>query len=871
MRLRVETADLLLEGNQVGTVVENIHPCLFQRLEAEEGDDFLVLRKKVTFLKGLRLKKPFPLFEVRFHLRPSFAFIGGMFYARGPRFSLTQEERLPFPFSTYYKFKVPPIEQDGKVYCASLYSKMPLMGLQTDSLALAIAFPPFVKMHRGEMPTFLAFSSEKGTVTFSLAVVEGFPVTEKADGWWGLRGRNLWASSTLEEGDGGELELQFFVGPHFSQCQEAFIATHHERLKGLEPLEPETVKRGLFKALPFYNRIYDQVNKTYLHFPFKDRAGFDSTAFKYSSIGDEVGKLLLFHKVGACLKDQEFREREKELRGQLLQGSRFVKREDGVVWHSTTCHDGKGLRAFTHHGTGFVGFPTGMSTIALNLLEYSQLTEDREMLDLALSTLRWIRAQQRADGAWPATVEVFEDRLKGLKKPKVHDDKPSVAATAESVRALLAAYRCTGEEALLPEAARGLAFINTEASLFNARGYLRDLDPEENDGLSAQSCIHANLDYCHVTGDSSSLKWARLWADYALQFFYWWNFKGLDPFLAFDGLCHTLCPRIDSWGCLLMGMAFHRLGQISQEDIYTTVAQRCFRIIERLQEADGGLCESWFLGLEGKMESIHAEASLIADAFVNLALCLLKDETLVQGKPSTELLPNFIPWDELWPLFQGDMLFLDLEDSLRLSLSIYNPYAPWAHAKRMASVFLRRTGLQSLLYFFPFMRLLVGSFGQAKPLESIKIHRLRPKRYLLRPEKKHYVAGLHEITIEDKGYQDPEGKVFTKLFNLEVLTRAMDLDVKQVALVVEGPFAVTARARDHLILKGQEGFYGLQMSRSHFDRFIEGPSRVAFDITLKANWNFFGRYRALLCLYKSKDEQALRAHIKASSGGGNTP
>lgn len=727
-----------------------------------------------------------------------------------------------------------------------------------------LLFPPFIKLQRGELPTFLAFSSEAGTVSFSLSVVEGFSITEKDDGWWGFKGKRLWASSPLEEGDGGELEIRFFAGSDFSHCQHAFISTHQDRLKALEPLEPERIKRGLLKALPFYNRIYDHENKTYLHFPRKDVAGFDSTGFKYSSIGDEVAKVLLFHNLGVCLKDQQFIEREKELRDQLLKESRSVRQKRGTVWHSTTSLGGKGLRAFTHHGTGFVGFPAGMSTIALNLLKYSRLAEDREILEAALSTIEWIRAQQRPDGAWPVTVEVFKDKLKRLKRLNGQKDKPSVAATAESVRALLYAYKCTGEEDLLQEAARGLAFINTEESLFNTCGYLRDLDPEENDGLGAQSCIHANLAHYQLTGSESSLKWAKLWADYALQYFYWWDFKELDNFLSFDGLCHTLCPRIDAWGCLLMGLAFHHLGQVSSEDLYTTVAKRCFQIIERLQEADGGLCESWFLGPEGKLESIQAEASLITDAFVQLALCLLKNEDLLPAKPMERPLPDLIPWDEIWPIYEGDRVSLALQDSLRLSLSIYNPYAPWSRVKRTISVSLRKARLQSLLYLIPLMKMFLSLSRRGKPLETIKIHRFRAKEYTLKPEQKHYTTGLHEVNIEEKGYQYPEGKVFKKVLALEVLTRAMDLNVKQVSLVLEGSFQVIAMAKDHLLLKSEDDFYGLQMDRSHFDRFIRDPSKVAFDITLKANWNFFGRYRTHLSLYKSRDEKALRASLKAS-------
>jgi hypothetical protein len=293
----------------------------------------------------------------------------------------------------------------------------------------------------------------------------------------------------------------------------------------------------------------------------------------------------------------------------IVGGGYSYKSDDGVLWHTTTYFNGSRLEAFTHHGVGFVGFPGGMATNVRRLYEYHALTGDSSVVALADSGAAWLQKVQREDGSWPAVYR--------------QDEKNSpygcVASAAESARALLGAYRRTKRHDQLKSAEAAMAFVNHDESFFGCRQYLRDVSPNEADGISAEACIHANLDAHAIAGHKQFLDSAQKWGYYALQ---WIRPGFLDEERApsFDGLSHSITPRVDVWGGLLIARALMRLGRASGEQRWLRHAWRLFHEIAQLRERDGGLCETWFFDFPDGLESIHIEPTFTTDALVEFIL-----------------------------------------------------------------------------------------------------------------------------------------------------------------------------------------------------------------------------------------------------------
>ncbi|MHC1625277.1 MAG: hypothetical protein ACXQS2_04695, partial [Methermicoccaceae archaeon] len=111
-----------------------------------KGDLYtLVKDSSVVVLRRIKIRKK-PLV---------YAFIGGMWYSKSG-FSFEQNISLPYPFSTYYTFKILDKKYNGVVCRSLLYVKTPVIVVQFKDECVAVEFTPLVEVNEEEVFPFVS-------------------------------------------------------------------------------------------------------------------------------------------------------------------------------------------------------------------------------------------------------------------------------------------------------------------------------------------------------------------------------------------------------------------------------------------------------------------------------------------------------------------------------------------------------------------------------------------------------------------------------------------------------------------------------------------------------------------------------------------
>jgi hypothetical protein len=806
-------------------------------------DGLIVLKIRWTVEEPPDMSLPLEILNLRLgEFFPRATFVGGRDY------DLSGDEpfrgrKLGFPYNTYYKFHIG--SRHG--YDAAMFSKMPIACWQERGRAFAIVFPKELKHSSGPLPVFIKASGAGAGVRFSAALLGEFEVERKSFGWFGLGSERETRELKLEAGDSFEAEFLLAVADDWSECVRLCEKWLYENVSPPAPMSGEALVEKLGAATRFYDRVWDSKNRTHSHLPVKDEPRFESVEFKHSHVTDDLTKLVLYRRL-IGLGFSGLAARESALLGKLASEDYCYRRGKALLWHTTTRLSGRGLTAFTHHGVGLVGFPGGMATVTRRLFEYCSLEPDDNLAEMAISAADWLVEIQGEHGAWPAVVGSGPD-------VRDRNGPDCVAATAEAIRALIAAWSQTGKMEYRKAADAGLSYIGRDKSFFECRNYLRDVDSDNFDGMTAETCIHAFLDMAALGTDAHSLGLARRWGLYALQ----WirpHCEARHAGPSFDGLSRSISPRIDVWGGLLIARAFLRLSRATGESSWGNHAWRLFENIAALQERDGGLSETWFLDYPSGIESIHIEPTFVADAFIEFILDALAEiPEAVPGVSGREYEP-LVPQEESLRLatISADNAKIIIDGRLRIGFGFDGAYDGWSRTRQAAYGLLRGIAPgRALLKLVPATKILLNMHNLASPYraigESLPVNVLKAT-VVDEPdglEARRFRTPLHEIvlSVEAEG-ADCEDRAAVDV-GLAVETLAADVRLRQVRVDLGGRYEViSVYGKSGALVRCGGEEYMIVVLEGAVDEIIRRGDRLAFDISMRSNWNYYGEYRLRL-------------------------
>jgi len=842
-RLDIADGSLLLNDVLVGALSTSPPEGVSANTTTSTEDGVVRLKIRWTAEKSPDQLLPLEILGLRLgEFYPHAAFVGGRKYDMS-RAEPLRGKRLGFPYNTYYKYRM---KAPARYDCA-LFSKMPLACWQERTRAFALVFPKILTLPKGPAPVFIRASGAEAAINFSAAILNEFEIERRQSGWFGAGTLRKRHNLVFSSGQSIEATFLLIAADTWAECIQACEKHLYRPRPSGGTCSAESLSEMLSASVRFYDRVWDARNKTHVHLPVKNVPGFESVAFKHSHITDDLTKLVLYRRLAEAGYDNVER-REQELLAKIVEGSYRFGNGDAPLWHTTTYYNGRGLEAFTHHGTGFVGFPGGMGTVVRRLFEYCSLHRDEALGKMARAGADWLAGIQREDGSWPALFTGKGDSARA----------GCVASTAEVARALVAGYPQT-EEQRHDSAAAAIRFINREESFFECRQYLRDVDYDEADGITAEACIHANLDWHAFAHDGSALDNAEKWATYALQ----WIRPRSPEYLAepsFDGLARSITPRVDVWGSLLIARAFLRLARASGHEKWRNLGWQLFENIARLQERDGGLCETWFLDFPSGFESIHIEPTFVTDAFVEFILdaCrhgendlpadLFSGHRASMRKKHLPLQPAIGQGLQIG-ISRGEPEWI-LDRGLRLLPAFDGVYDRRGVAGQAFYTMLRevRPG-RWLLKLAPIIKIMLDRHQVDPPPSGIgKSTHIEVLGFASEDSgdghRSHrYRTAFHDITLSVVSGLAGEGELPAADLCLDIKTIAGDIRVNQVRIDLQGQYGIeSVDEGDGFVVSTNENNYSVRIVEGEIGGIIRCGNKLAIDISLNSNWNFFGEY-----------------------------
>lgn len=313
-----------------------------------------------------------------------------------------------------------------------------------------------------------------------------------------------------------------------------------------------------------------------------------------------------------------------------------------------------------------------------------------------------------------------------------------------------------------------------------------------------------------------------------------------------------------------MARAFIRLSRITSEETWRDYAWSLFQNTARLRECDGGFCETWFLDFPTGLESIHIEPTFVTDAFVEFILdacegesnASLAEAVFRQRESAREAHPPLDPSGAAQDLvaFSKDRPEFVIDRKMRLAPAFDGAYTSLNGVRQAIYTMLREVVLgRQLLKLVPIAKVVLNRHRVNPPTSGIGKSDLfemigTAEEYAGEGRRtRRYRTPLHEMSLSlvSEG-ADADGRPAADV-ELEVKTIAGDIRLNQVRIDLQGCYETHA-------VHGREGFfvssggneYSVQIIDGSVDAILRDGDRLALDISLSSNWNFFGEYR--LCL-----------------------
>jgi hypothetical protein len=619
--------------------------------------------------------------------KPLYSFISGMFYTDRPEFDLKSDVSVPYPYSSYYKFKIPPIENNGKLYKSLIYCKIPIIIIQMENYYHLIEFQPVVEKDGNEIVPFISMESKNGKIEINFAVPESYNIERKDNVWLGI-GKKEIIHNKIPEFEAKMTKVDGF----WMDSINKIIANELGEPK-IASNKINIIINNLKQALW---RAWDNSSGTFGQVPWKDTPGFAIDKYTWSLTSYEATRLLYFYKYWLKTNDEDYQYWLKKMR-KFFDNENIMltpKKGNGKIMYELTMIGRNGIRGDCYLDFGYAGYPGGQATIALNFLKYYSLKkenneDDSEILEKSKQLLEYIISTQNIDGSWQTCVKQTTEipvRIDSL------EDTKTTGGTGECIRALLAGYKITKNEEYLRSALVGLKYLTAKKengySCFGLNS-LRDIGKNEVEGISAIYITHAFLDAYQHLNDEQYKKQAEIWASYLLTWFYTWESKNFKPRGIIHPISESITPRISPYETVLSIELFVRMFKTTKNIFWKTLAIKTYSRVLDFVEKDGGLCECHFPDWLDGMSTVPMEQTFATAELLNASHImsdLLNTEISIEKQTLPEISSEGLEYTTGRNILsisnkEKKLLSFDFEnfefvsDDTKINISFWSPYS----------------------------------------------------------------------------------------------------------------------------------------------------------------------------------------------------
>lgn len=555
--------------------------------------------KQEYLLKKIKIKKE----------KLKYSFIGGMWYTHDT-FSFDQNISLPFPFSTYYTYKILDKEYENQMYRSLIYVKAPLMILQLKDQCYCIEFDSVVQIKGEDVFPFIGLSEDDSHYIISFYLFDSIDIKHKQSAWLG-RGKKETLTINLSKGDNFSFAANLST---YDTWEDAVSTFMKKQLSGKKPAieNPQRIFQNAKQALW---RSYDDISGSFLQLPWKYSPGFTFQHSSYSLLSYEAVRLDYFSKWNKELKDEQLDLWIKKLEKHFINPELYSspsKQGDGIIWYNMTNLTKHGLQGYFYMDCGYAGYPGGQATIALHLLRYIQRTPNGEIKKIVKQSLKYILSTQKKDGSWPMAI-----KQEGIIRfrPEKLSEYTSHGGTAEAVQALLLASTIYKSKKYMKSAEKALSYLKTSHPIcYNG---LRDIGIMEPEAFSTVSVIHAFLDGYDHTKNEEYLQQAYTYSMYLVTWIYLYDTQQWNLRYDFHPISYSITPRLSPYESVWVVSTFLRLYTYSKKDFWLTLARLSYNAVLPWISSNGGLSEGVFPQYQGTLESLPMEQTFATAELMN--------------------------------------------------------------------------------------------------------------------------------------------------------------------------------------------------------------------------------------------------------------
>jgi hypothetical protein len=302
-----------------------------------------------------------------------------------------------------------------------------------------------------------------------------------------------------------------------------------------------------------------------------------------------------------------------------------------------------------------------------------------------------------------------------------------------------------------------------------------------------------------------------------------------------------------------------RLGRAAGGQWWLHRAWQLFRTVVNLRERGDGLCETWFYDFPEGLQSIHIEPTFVTDALTEFVLdaCEEGERTVLADEFShreRSLQKKFPPLKPTAPI--QTLLFVSKEEpgfiidrKLRLAPVFCGPHLFKNRIRRLLYRVLRpMPGGRRILKVVPALKILLNRHKVSPPPDSLKMpDEIAAKTTRIEDfgdgrQRYSYGMGYYRVILSvlSAGLGDAGFPANDISFDIE--TTAGDLQVEQVRLDLGGTYSIRSASKEGVKIFAGAAEYAFRITGGSIDGVIRQEDKLAFDISLSSNWNFFGKY-----------------------------
>jgi len=803
--------------------------------------------KPVYLLKKIKIKKQ----------GFRYSFLGGMWYTQD-EFSFKQHISLPFPFSTYYTFKILDREQDNTVYRSALYVKTPVFILQSDSSCTAITFDPVIDVNGHEVYPFICLEEDETYYMISFHIFTSYQIKTKENAWLG-KGRKKDITLDLSKEDTFQFKTEVGMYPSWQDAVKTLFKSfpHHS-------IPLPDIDNIFYNAKKALWRSYDALTGSFIQLPWRDNTGFTFQNSSYSLLSYEAVRLDYFSKWSQSLKDSTLLEWQQKIKKQFtnpLLSTRPLKKGEGLIWYNMTNLTKKGLTGYFYMDCGYSGYPGGQATTVYHLLHYLQQNPDEALQKRVHQTVSYIISTQQDDGSWPMAI-----RQQGIIRfrPEKLEQVVTYGGTGEAVRALLLASEIYNEDTYSEAAKRGLAFLTTSYPI--CYHGLRDIGIHEAEAFSAVPIINAFLDAYDTTKNEEYLSQAFTYAWYLVPWIYTYDTKYWTLSYTFHPISYSITPRVSPYETAWVVSLFLRLSTYEDSSFWKNLAKTCYLSVVPFISTTGGLSEGVFPYYQSSLKPLPMEQTFATVELMQASFQFMKqtskkpmikkqktEDADFEMKQDKDILTLFYKKQRLCSLDASQCKITYLKDVTLgpkgIGLSFNGPYRKRKRLKQKLILSLRgQTG-----------KYLLGAKDALYAITGVKA----PKR----PVKTSFDAFSNHIVSSSITIISPlqaSIKIRSRFHEVDLFlqirsskdTIHIDIDPLNISVLThdlscDGAFIPVIDAPARIIDDENIQIEGC-MLKGHFPSIIKKDELVAIDRTYETNWTHGGIYSTALHLIIKK-------------------